>query len=64
MVVSHDTMCHSDSYPGMREQNPDWVLHHLSDAVLPALRQQGVDEPQTDQMLVTNPRRLFERQHG
>jgi phosphotriesterase-related protein len=64
MVLSHDTMCHTDSYPGMRQQNPEWVFHHLSDAVLPALRQRGVDEAQVDQMLVANPRRLFERQGG
>jgi predicted metal-dependent phosphotriesterase family hydrolase len=39
----------------MRRKNPDWVFHHLSDAVPPALRQRGVDEAQIDQMLVANP---------
>jgi phosphotriesterase-related protein len=62
MILSHDTMCHTDSHPGMHAQNPDWVFHHLSDAVLPALRQRGVDEAQVDQMLVANPRRIFEHQ--
>jgi len=62
MVLSHDTMCHTDSYPGILAQYPDWVFHHLSNAVLPALRQRGVDEAQIDQMLVDNPRRIFEGQ--
>jgi predicted metal-dependent phosphotriesterase family hydrolase len=30
--------------------------------VLPALRQAGVSEAQVEQMVVTNPRRYFERQ--
>ena len=41
---------------------PDWVFKHLSDDVLPALRERGVEEPQIEQMLVANPRRLFEQQ--
>ena len=34
----------------------------ISDEVLPALRQRGVDEAQIDQMLAKNPRRIFECQ--
>ena len=62
MVLSHDTMCHSDRYASVQEQFPAWVFEHLSDDVLPALRERGVEEPQIEQMLVANPRRLFEQQ--
>jgi phosphotriesterase-related protein len=61
MVLSHDTLCHSDRYAIVREQFPDWDFKHLSDDVLPALRQRGVEEAQIEQMLVANPRRLFEQ---
>jgi predicted metal-dependent phosphotriesterase family hydrolase len=63
MVLSHETMCHSDRYASVQAQFPDWVFTHLSDDVLPALRERGVEGPQIDQMVVANPRRLFE-QHG
>jgi len=62
MVLSHDTMCHSDRYASVQEHFPDWVFKHLSDDVLPALRERGVEEPQIEQMLVGNPRRLFAQQ--
>jgi phosphotriesterase-related protein len=62
MVLSHDTMCHSDRYGGVQAQFPNWVFNHLSDDVLPALRERGVEEAQIEQMLVANPRRLFEQQ--
>jgi phosphotriesterase-related protein len=62
MVLSHDTLCHSDRYAIVREQFPDWVFKHLSDDVLPALLQRGVDAAHIEQMLVANPRRLFEQQ--
>jgi phosphotriesterase-related protein len=61
MVLSHDTMCHTDSFPAMLEQNPDWAFHHISEAVLPALRRHGVDDAQIETMLVANPQRLLER---
>jgi phosphotriesterase-related protein len=38
------------------------VFKHLSDDVLPALRERGVEGPKIEQMLVANPRRLFEQQ--
>ena len=64
MVLSHDTLCHSDRYAIVREQFPDWVFKHLSDDVLPALLQRGVEAAHIEQMLVANPRRLFEQQGG
>jgi phosphotriesterase-related protein len=62
MVLSHDTTCHSDRYGGVQAQFPNWVFNHLSDDVLPALRERGVEEAQIEQVLVANPRRLFEQQ--
>jgi phosphotriesterase-related protein len=46
----------------VQAQFPNWVFNHLSDDVLPALRERGVEEAQIEQMLVANPRRLFEQQ--
>ena len=39
---------------------PNWHFNHISDDVLPALLDRGVTQDQIDQMLVGNPRRLFE----
>jgi phosphotriesterase-related protein len=52
-----------DDFPGFFEANPSWVYTHVSDQVLPALRDRGVSDAQIDQMLVGNPQRIF-AQHG
>jgi phosphotriesterase-related protein len=39
---------------------PNWRYTHIPDDVLPALRELGVTDDQIRQMLVDNPRRLFE----
>ena len=36
-------MCHSDRYATVQAQPPNWVFKHLSDDVLPALRERGVE---------------------
>ncbi|WP_395104973.1 phosphotriesterase [Actinomadura sp. SCN-SB] len=63
MVLSHDTSCYSDWFgpdpETARGVAPNWVYTHISDDVLPALREKGVTEAQIDQMLVENPRRYF-----
>jgi phosphotriesterase-related protein len=41
---------------------PNWHFLHIHHDVLPALREAGVTQEQIDQMLVENPRRIFE--HG
>ena len=41
---------------------PKWIYTHISDDVLPALRARGVSQAQINQMMVENPRRIFE--HG
>ncbi|HLZ68769.1 MAG TPA: phosphotriesterase-related protein [Dehalococcoidia bacterium] len=64
MVLSHDASCFSDARDAetVRRQWPNWHYNHIPDDVLPALRAQGVSEAQISQMLVDNPRRIFEQQ--
>ncbi|MGI8332288.1 phosphotriesterase family protein [Actinomadura scrupuli] len=64
MVLSHDASCFIDWFAPdpqrLREVlTPNWHYEHISDDVLPALRELGVTEAQLDQMLVQNPRRYF-----
>jgi phosphotriesterase-related protein len=62
MVLSHDANCWTDmlSEEGKRKTRPLWHYNHISDDILPALRQAGVKEDQIDQMMVRNPRAIFE----
>ena len=62
MVLSHDANCWSDmlSEHAKRRTRPLWHYNHISDDILPALRKAGVTEDQIDQMLVRNPRAIFE----
>jgi phosphotriesterase-related protein len=62
MVLSHDANCWTDmlSEDAKRRTRPRWHYTHISDDVLPALRKAGVTEDQLDQMLVRNPRAIFE----
>jgi phosphotriesterase-related protein len=66
IVLSHDTNCYSDNIEPrvMEERLPDWRYTHIPRDVVPALRAAGVTEAQIDEMLVNNPRRIFERQGG
>ena len=61
MVLSHDASCYLDWIPG--ELPPPgmdhWSYLHISNDVLPALRDQGVTEEQIDVMLVESPRRFL-----
>jgi len=62
MVLSHDANCWTDmlSEEGKRKTRPLWHYNHISDDILPALRKAGVSDDQIDQMLVRNPRAIFE----
>jgi phosphotriesterase-related protein len=62
MVLSHDANCWSDtlSEDDKRRTRPRWHYNHIPDDILPALRQAGVSQAQVDQMLVENPRAIFE----
>jgi phosphotriesterase-related protein len=62
MVLSHDANCWTDmlSEEAKTRTRPRWHYTHISDDILPALRKAGVTEDQIDQMLVRNPRAIFE----
>jgi phosphotriesterase-related protein len=62
MVLSHDTNCHMDTHARLHDRFPDWIFTHISDAVIPALKERGVTEDQVALMLIGNPRRIFEQQ--
>lgn len=66
MVLSHDASCFIDWFApdpnGLRDAVlPNWNYEHISNDVLPALRERGVTDAQINQMLVDNPRRYFTR---
>ncbi len=62
MVLSHDTSCHIDWFTEEQRQTnvPNWHYKHIHEDVLPALAERGVTKDHIEQMLVTNPRRIFE----
>jgi phosphotriesterase-related protein len=64
MVLSHDTSCFIDwlDPTAIAEAAPNWVFTHIHDDVIPALTAKGVTDDQIRQMLVDNPRRVFENQ--
>jgi phosphotriesterase-related protein len=65
IVLGHDAACYMDFFSGEESQQalaaaaPNWRFQHISDDVLPALREQGVTEEQITTMMVDNPRRYF-----
>lgn len=64
MVLSHDASCFIDYFGAALDAvheaaSPNWHYEHISDDILPALREAGVTEAQLQQMLVDNPRRYF-----
>ncbi len=63
MVLSHDAACWGDWFPMdlLASTAPNWHFLHITKDVVPALKQRGVTDPQVNQMLVENPRRIFER---
>jgi phosphotriesterase-related protein len=61
MVLAHDAACYIDWIdPNLLGLNPNWHYLHITNDVLPALRERGVMDKQIDTMLVANPRRYFE----
>ena len=66
MVLSHDAACWNDWLPQdvLPTMAPNWHFLHITKDVVPALKQRGVTDPQVNQMLVENPRRIFERMGG
>ena len=43
---------------------PNWRYLHISDDVLPALKERGVTDEQITTMMVDNPRNIFAVQGG
>jgi phosphotriesterase-related protein len=66
MVLSHDAACHNDWLDDdvIAAVAPRWHYLHITNDVVPALKERGVTDEQIHQMLVDNPRRIFERQGG
>ncbi|HYF46648.1 MAG TPA: hypothetical protein VD926_10600 [Acidimicrobiales bacterium] len=63
MVLAHDAACYMDWFtPEVQSaMAPNWHYNHISDDVIPELLSRGVTQAQVDQMLVDNPRRLFDQ---
>ncbi|WP_203336728.1 phosphotriesterase family protein [Nocardioides limicola] len=65
IVLAHDASCYMDFFSGEESQAqlstavPNWNYQHISEDVLPALREQGVSDAQITTMLVDNPRQHF-----
>jgi phosphotriesterase-related protein len=66
MVLAHDASCFIDWFDEdiKNAAMPNWHYLHISREVIPALREQGVSDDQLDQMLIHNPRAIFEVQGG
>lgn len=65
IALSHDAACYMDFFSGeaaqqaLAEAAPNWHYLHISNDVLPALRERGVTDEQIRTMLVDNPRRYL-----
>ena len=60
MVLAHDTCCYIDWFgPGTLDDLKNWHYLHVSQDVLPYLREHGVPDSDIDAMLVTNPVRVL-----
>ena len=64
IVLSHDSMCciHWGQVQALRQANPNWTSTYIPDVIAPAMLDRGISEAHLEQMLVTNPRRVFETQ--
>ena len=64
MVLSHDAACFMHWLPerALPVILPRWHYLHIHNDVIPALKQKGVTDDQLKEMLVENPRRIFEKQ--
>ncbi|HET7523201.1 MAG TPA: hypothetical protein VFJ79_03560 [Acidimicrobiales bacterium] len=62
IVLAHDASCFIDWFDNdmIKAVAPNWHYEHISNDVIPALREAGVSEDQITTMMETNPRRYFE----
>jgi phosphotriesterase-related protein len=63
MVLSHDASCYDDwaDHAVVSQLSPRWHYLHITEDVIPALKDRGVTDAQLHQMLIQNPRDIFER---
>jgi phosphotriesterase-related protein len=60
MVLAHDAACYLDWVdPSLMAFVPNWHYLHITNDVLPALRERGVTDDQIETMLVANPAHWF-----
>jgi phosphotriesterase-related protein len=65
MVLSHDASCYIDWLPHEAfEMMPRWHYLHITKDVIPALKDRGVTDEQIDQMLIHNPKKVFDQKRG
>lgn len=64
MVLAHDASCFIDWFDEdiKNAAMTNWHYLHISNDVIPALRERGVTQEQIDQMLIVNPRAIFDVQ--
>jgi phosphotriesterase-related protein len=62
IVLSHDYTLYSDWFDETVVFPSEWRMTHVTEFIVPALRERGVSDAQVEQLLVGNPRRLFETQ--
>jgi phosphotriesterase-related protein len=60
LVLSHDASCYLRWGTALRALAPDWTYTHIVDDVLPALKRRGLSDAVVEQLMVTNPRNIFE----
>jgi len=60
LVLSHDASCYLRWGARLRDLAPDWHYTHLIDEVLPALSRRGLSKADIEQLMVANPRNIFE----
>ncbi|MBR7192508.1 MULTISPECIES: phosphotriesterase [Gordonia] len=62
MALAHDAACFIDwfDHEAKKQALPKWNYRHISEEVLPSLRERGVSEADITTMLVDVPRRYFE----
>ena len=61
ITLSHDASCRFElAPPSMQERMPQWNFTHIPKDVIPMLRERGVSDAAITQMIVGNPRTIFE----
>jgi phosphotriesterase-related protein len=60
LVLSHDASCYLRWGESLRKLAPKWHYSHMVEEVLPGLRRVGVSDDQIEEMMVMNPRKIFE----